>query len=84
MMRETVERQPVDLGALLDDRAPVEEVAELLRGRRLLLVGTGTSWHAANQRGLGSSAGPGCEAWPLPADASLEVALPARATGSSL
>jgi glucosamine--fructose-6-phosphate aminotransferase (isomerizing) len=33
---------------LLSDPSPVEAQAERLRGRRLILVGTGTSWHAAN------------------------------------
>jgi glucosamine--fructose-6-phosphate aminotransferase (isomerizing) len=47
-MRETMWRQPADLRALLDDRESVEAAAERLRGRRVLAVGTGTSWHAAN------------------------------------
>jgi glutamine---fructose-6-phosphate transaminase (isomerizing) len=47
-MQETMARQPSDLRALLDDAAPVERAAVTLRDRRrLLLVGTGTSWHAA-------------------------------------
>jgi glucosamine--fructose-6-phosphate aminotransferase (isomerizing) len=48
VMRETMWRQPADLRALLDDWPPVERAAERLRGRRLFVVGTGTSWHAAN------------------------------------
>jgi glutamine---fructose-6-phosphate transaminase (isomerizing) len=47
-MRATIWRQPDDLRALLGDGAPVEAQAERLRGRRLVVVGTGTSWHAAN------------------------------------
>jgi glucosamine--fructose-6-phosphate aminotransferase (isomerizing) len=47
-MRETMWRQPADLRALLADPAPVETAAGRLAGRRLVLVGTGTSWHAAN------------------------------------
>jgi glucosamine--fructose-6-phosphate aminotransferase (isomerizing) len=47
-MRETMWRQPADLQAILDDPAPVAAAAERLRGRRLFVVGTGTSWHAAN------------------------------------
>jgi glucosamine--fructose-6-phosphate aminotransferase (isomerizing) len=47
-MRATIARQPDDLHALLDDWTPVEGAAERLRGRRLVAVGTGTSWHAAN------------------------------------
>jgi glutamine---fructose-6-phosphate transaminase (isomerizing) len=48
VMRTTIWRQPEDLRAILDDPAPVERQAELLRGRRIVAVGTGTSWHAAN------------------------------------
>src|SRR5437660_430168 len=47
-MRETMWRQPADLERLLGDWTPVELAAERVRGRRLFLVGTGTSWHAAN------------------------------------
>src|SRR5919204_4239482 len=47
-MRETMARQPADLRALLADREPVAPAAERLAGRRVVLVGTGTSWHAAN------------------------------------
>jgi glucosamine--fructose-6-phosphate aminotransferase (isomerizing) len=47
-MRETIWRQPEDLRAILADTAPVEREGERLAGRRLVLVGTGTSWHAAN------------------------------------
>ena len=47
-MRATIWRQPEDLGTLLDDVAPIASQAERLRGRRLVVVGTGTSWHAAN------------------------------------
>jgi glucosamine--fructose-6-phosphate aminotransferase (isomerizing) len=47
-MRATIWRQPQDLRTLLGDVAPVESQAERLRGRHLVVVGTGTSWHAAN------------------------------------
>jgi glucosamine--fructose-6-phosphate aminotransferase (isomerizing) len=47
-MRETMLRQPADLRGLLADPAPVERAAARLAGRRIVLVGTGTSWHAAN------------------------------------
>ena len=47
-MRGTMWRQLADLRAILADRSPVESAAERLHGRRLFLVGTGTSWHAAN------------------------------------
>src|SRR6266496_1159782 len=48
-MARTMERQPADLRRLLDDRAAVESAAERIAGRRVFVVGTGTSWHAANQ-----------------------------------
>ena len=47
-MRETMWRQPADLRAIVADPAPAEAAAERLRDRRLFVVGTGTSWHAAN------------------------------------
>jgi glucosamine--fructose-6-phosphate aminotransferase (isomerizing) len=47
-MRTTIWRQPDDLRAILADPEPVERVAERLAGRRIVAVGTGTSWHAAN------------------------------------
>ena len=46
-MRETLWSQPDELARLVADRGPAEAAAERLRGRRLLLVGIGTSWHAA-------------------------------------
>jgi glucosamine--fructose-6-phosphate aminotransferase (isomerizing) len=47
-MRDTMAAQPALLRELMADAAPVEPVAERLRGRRVWLCGTGTSWHAAN------------------------------------
>src|SRR2546427_4813532 len=47
-MRTTIWRQPDDLRALLADPAAVEAQAARLAGRRIVAVGTGTSWHAAN------------------------------------
>ena len=47
-MRETMWTQPEQLSRLLGDTAPAEAAADRLRGRRLLLVGIGTSWHAAH------------------------------------
>jgi glucosamine--fructose-6-phosphate aminotransferase (isomerizing) len=46
-MQETIASQPGELRRLLADDAPIGPAAERLRGRRVLLVGTGTSWHAA-------------------------------------
>ena len=47
-MRETMWRQPADLRGLAADAAAVDPAAERLRGQRVAVVGTGTSWHAAN------------------------------------
>jgi glutamine---fructose-6-phosphate transaminase (isomerizing) len=47
-MRETMWGQPADLRGLLADPGPVEAVARRVEGKRLVVVGTGTSWHAAN------------------------------------
>ena len=62
-MRETMASQPGALRELLADTAPVEAAAEALTGRRLWLVGTGTSWHAANH-GAWLLREAGVEAWP--------------------
>jgi glucosamine--fructose-6-phosphate aminotransferase (isomerizing) len=40
------------LAGILADEAPVIAVAERLRGRRVLAIGTGTSWHAASQAAI--------------------------------
>ncbi|HEX5145753.1 MAG TPA: hypothetical protein VFV85_01925 [Conexibacter sp.] len=47
-MRETMARQPQELRRLLADRDAAARAAQRLAGRRVLLAGTGTSWHAAN------------------------------------
>jgi glutamine---fructose-6-phosphate transaminase (isomerizing) len=68
-MARTTERQPEDLRRILGDWPPVEAVAGRLAGRRVFVVGTGTSWHAANQgayllrlAGLDARAVPAAEA----------------------
>jgi glucosamine--fructose-6-phosphate aminotransferase (isomerizing) len=48
VMRATMWRQPDDLRRLLADPSPAEVAAERLVGRRIIAIGTGTSWHAAN------------------------------------
>jgi glucosamine--fructose-6-phosphate aminotransferase (isomerizing) len=48
-MRQTMDRQAEMLAGILEDDAPAVAVAERLRGRRVLAIGTGTSWHAASQ-----------------------------------
>jgi glutamine---fructose-6-phosphate transaminase (isomerizing) len=46
-MRETMWAQPDLLAIVLAEEAPARTAADRLRGRRVFLVGTGTSWHAA-------------------------------------
>lgn len=48
-MRQTMDGQAEALARILGDEAPVLAVAERLRDRRVLAIGTGTSWHAASQ-----------------------------------
>ena len=47
-MRDAMKSQPDELARLLADPGPAHAAAELLRGRRVLLIGIGTSWHAAH------------------------------------
>ena len=47
-MRTTLWSQPEQLQRLVDDPAPSRRAAERLRGRDVVLVGIGTSWHAAH------------------------------------
>jgi glucosamine--fructose-6-phosphate aminotransferase (isomerizing) len=80
-MATTMERQPEDLERILGDWSPVEDLVPRLSGRRIFVVGTGTSWHAAHQgayflRQAGSDAcamsAAECVLWgprPTPADA---------------
>ena len=49
MMRQTMDGQAAALAAILDDAAPIPAAAGRLRGRRVVVIGTGTSWHAAHQ-----------------------------------
>jgi glutamine---fructose-6-phosphate transaminase (isomerizing) len=46
-MEKAMRRQPEDLRRILGDPEPVERAAARLRERRVFIVGTGTSWHAA-------------------------------------
>ena len=70
-MRETMRSQPEALQRILDDEAPVARAAERIRGRRVMIVGTGTSWHAANQ-GAWFLRAAGVQAWAVQAaDAAL-------------
>lgn len=61
-MLETMQRQADDLRGLCRDRSKIDEVAASLSGRRVLVIGTGTSWHAANQGALFLRRG-GVDAW---------------------
>jgi glucosamine--fructose-6-phosphate aminotransferase (isomerizing) len=89
-LEKTIKRQPDDLRRIVPDWAPVEAVAPRLAGRRVFIVGTGTSWHAANQgafflRLAGVDALPvsaaDCALWgPAPAAADALVLLSHRGT----
>lgn len=68
-MRETMWRQPDDLARVLGDPGPAERAAERIAGRRVLLAGTGTSWHAVNH-GAALLRHAGVEAWAVQADES--------------
>jgi glucosamine--fructose-6-phosphate aminotransferase (isomerizing) len=46
-MRQAMEAQPAELRRLLDDFGPVERAIPKLQGRRVTIVGIGSSWHAA-------------------------------------
>jgi glucosamine--fructose-6-phosphate aminotransferase (isomerizing) len=48
-MAKTMRRQADDLRRILGDTQAVGAGAERIAGRRVYVVGTGTSWHAANQ-----------------------------------
>jgi glutamine---fructose-6-phosphate transaminase (isomerizing) len=65
-MRETMASQPALLRELLGDADPPRAAAERIRGRRVLLAGTGTSWHAANQ-GAWLLREAGADAWAVQA-----------------
>jgi glucosamine--fructose-6-phosphate aminotransferase (isomerizing) len=70
-MRATMARQPDELRRLLADHDAAARAAERLPGRRVLLAGTGTSWHAANH-GAWMLRAAGLEAWPIqPMDAAI-------------
>jgi len=75
-MRQTMGGQAEALAGVLADAAPVTAVAERLRGRRVLAIGTGTSWHAASQAATLLRAA-GLDAWAAQsADAAVEGTLP--------
>ncbi len=64
-MYETMASQPSELARLLADTAPVDAAASRIRGaKRILLAGTGTSWHAAHH-GAYLLRAAGREAWAI-------------------
>lgn len=76
VMRQTMDGQAAALAGILADEAPVIAVAERLRGRRVLAIGTGTSWHAASQAAIFLRAA-GQDAWAAQsADAAADSPLP--------
>ena len=76
VMRQTMDGQATALAGILADEAPVIAVAERLRGRRVLAIGTGTSWHAASQAAILLRAA-GQDAWAAQsADAAADGPLP--------
>ncbi len=81
-MRETMWRQPEDLRKVLDDPGPAERAAERIAGRRVLLSGTGTSWHAVNH-GAALLRLAGVEAWAVQPDESVYYG-PAAGAGDAL
>jgi glucosamine--fructose-6-phosphate aminotransferase (isomerizing) len=64
-MQETMERQADDLRRLHADTGRIEELAALLAERRVFVIGTGTSWHAASQGALFLRKA-GVDAWAIP------------------
>jgi glucosamine--fructose-6-phosphate aminotransferase (isomerizing) len=80
-MAETMASQAGELRRMLADTAAVNTAADRLRGRRLFLVGTGTSWHAANS-GAWFLRAAGVDAVPVQAiDAALYGPRPAKEDG---
>jgi glutamine---fructose-6-phosphate transaminase (isomerizing) len=75
VMRETIWRQPADLRGLLADPEAVDAAAGVLRGRRVLVVGTGTSWHAANHT-VWLLREAGIDTWPVQAMDAATYGLP--------
>jgi glucosamine--fructose-6-phosphate aminotransferase (isomerizing) len=82
-MHETMASQPSELARILADTAPVEAAVKRIRGaRRILLAGTGTSFHTANH-GAYLLRAAGREAWPIEPFAAT-LGGPAPATGDAL
>src|SRR5213078_4866026 len=77
-IRQTMAGQAEELARILADEEPAVAVAERLRGRRVLAIGTGTSWHAASQASALLRAA-GLDAWAAQsADAAVDGPLPGQ------
>lgn len=82
-MYETMASQPSELARLLADSASVEAAASRIRGaKRILLAGTGTSFHAANH-GAYLLRAAGREAWAIEPFAAT-IGGPAPVSGDAL
>jgi glucosamine--fructose-6-phosphate aminotransferase (isomerizing) len=82
-MHETMALQPSELARILADTAPAEAAAGRIRGaKRILLAGTGTSFHAANH-GAYLLRAAGREAWAIEPFAAT-IGGPAPSTGDAL
>lgn len=78
-MRDTMTAMPDALRRILAATSSLDAAVERIRGRRVLLVGTGTSWHAANQ-GAGLLRLAGVQAWAVQgADAAVGGPFPTSA-----
>src|ERR1700712_1248679 len=82
-MHETMATHPSELARILADTGPAEAAASRIRGaRRILIAGTGTSWHAANH-GAYLLREAGREAWAIEPFAT-SIGGPAPASGDAL
>jgi glucosamine--fructose-6-phosphate aminotransferase (isomerizing) len=82
-MYQAMASQPSELARILADTTPVEAAANRIRGaKRILIAGTGTSWHAANHAAYLLRAA-GREAWAIEAFAAT-LGGPAPVSGDAL
>lgn len=64
-MQAAMQRQPQDLRRLHQDAGKIDELASVMAGQRVIVIGTGTSWHAASQ-GARLLQLAGVDAWAVP------------------
>jgi glutamine---fructose-6-phosphate transaminase (isomerizing) len=82
-MYETMVSQPSELARILSDTAATAVAADRIRGaKRILIAGTGTSWHAANQ-GAYLLRAAGREAWAIEPQAT-SIGGPSPVSGDAL